>query len=368
VNFDKNSPGRPAQHNSATEGNSYATSCSGIAFGSDGREHVRSNISEHYGGYERLADVSSKFTLNYGLRVEHEDGIRELNNNFTVGFDSKASSPLTSVVIPAASTPSGGTAARTVTGGLMYAGCQRQRHSTGQPAEGQVVAPYRRVYSINTSTVLRGGYGLYWSPWNYPVPSSATSNYGQIGFTNNTVSPQTAGTPTVTLVEPVPTGLSAPSGNSLGALRASGTSISYVDQGRTALACSSIRSICNASCPTRWPSPSATSARAETTCRSAGRSTPREHQPARSEVCRARYRGAQPAGPQSVLRRRRRRFPVSSATLSRAQLLRPFPQFLNINDRQVSEGVNRYNAFVAEWSKRPSRAASAAAPATPTAC
>ena len=45
------------------------------------------------------------------------------------------------------------------------------------------------VYSLNTKTVLRGGYGLYWAPWNYPVPSSATSNYGQIGFTQNTRQP-----------------------------------------------------------------------------------------------------------------------------------------------------------------------------------
>jgi hypothetical protein len=44
---------------------------------------------------------------------------------------------------------------------------------------------------------------------------------------------------------------------------------------------------------------------------------------------------------------------ATQATWSRAQSLRPFPQFLNIQDRQVSEGVNRYNAFVAEWTKRP---------------
>ena len=45
--------------------------------------------------------------------------------------------------------------------------------------------------------------------------------------------------------------------------------------------------------------------------------------------------------------------PLSTqATLTRAQLLRPYPQFLNISARQVSEGMNRYNAGVIEWSRR----------------
>jgi hypothetical protein len=43
---------------------------------------------------------------------------------------------------------------------------------------------------------------------------------------------------------------------------------------------------------------------------------------------------------------------ATSATVARQQLLRPYPQFLNINARQVSEGFNRYNAGVIEWTKR----------------
>ena len=45
--------------------------------------------------------------------------------------------------------------------------------------------------------------------------------------------------------------------------------------------------------------------------------------------------------------------PLSTqATLTRAQLLRPYPQFLNVSARQVSEGINRYNAAVVEWTRR----------------
>ena len=40
------------------------------------------------------------------------------------------------------------------------------------------------------------------------------------------------------------------------------------------------------------------------------------------------------------------------ATLSRARLLRPFPQYGQINARQVTEGVSRYHAAVFELTKR----------------
>jgi hypothetical protein len=45
--------------------------------------------------------------------------------------------------------------------------------------------------------------------------------------------------------------------------------------------------------------------------------------------------------------------PLSTqATLTRAQLLRPYPQFLNMSARQVSEGITRYNAAVVELVRR----------------
>jgi Peptidase family S58 len=40
------------------------------------------------------------------------------------------------------------------------------------------------------------------------------------------------------------------------------------------------------------------------------------------------------------------------ATLSRARLLRPFPQYSQINARQVTEGISRYHAGVIELTKR----------------
>jgi len=42
----------------------------------------------------------------------------------------------------------------------------------------------------------------------------------------------------------------------------------------------------------------------------------------------------------------------TAATISRAQLLKPFPQFNNVYARQVTEGQNQYNAGIVEWTRR----------------
>ena len=175
--------------------------------------------------------LGSRLTVNFGLRVEHENGMREVDNNFTVGFDPSATSALSAITIPA--DPIAGTPARQVGGGLMFAGVDGHKETQGNPPAAQWSPRAGVVYSLTPTTVLRAGYGLYWAPWNYPAPSSASSNYGQLGFTQNTVAPQTAGTPTVSLSNPFPNGLVSPLGNSLGALTGVGTSISYVDQHRT---------------------------------------------------------------------------------------------------------------------------------------
>src|SRR5262249_8509571 len=43
---------------------------------------------------------------------------------------------------------------------------------------------------------------------------------------------------------------------------------------------------------------------------------------------------------------------ATPATISRARSLMPFPQFGAVNMRQVTEGVNRYQAGIIEWQKR----------------
>ena len=312
--------------------------------------------TNYFGGY--VQDdwrISSNFTLNYGLRVEHEDGMREVNNNFTVGFDRTATSALSAITIPASVDPTGGTAAHPVVGGLMYAGVNGNNTYQGNPPKAKWSPRVGAVYSIDTKTVLRAGYGLYWSPWNYPVPSATSNNgnYGQIGYTNNTSVPQPQGIPTVSLTNPFPNGLVSPTGNSLGLLSGAGTSIAFVDQTRTAPRVQQYSVDLQRELPANMAvTVSYIGARGDHLPLGGTQDTPvniNQLDPkylalgatALSQSVPNPFFGNSLAGPFA-----------NSATISRGQSLRPFPQFGNINMLQVSEGINRYNAGVVELSKR----------------
>ena len=82
--------------------------------------------------------VSSRFTLNYGLRLEHEDGLREINNRQTVAFDQNAVNPIDALV------PKAGTllAGKTLKGGLVYAGVNGAPEQQGNP---KAIKPAPRV-------------------------------------------------------------------------------------------------------------------------------------------------------------------------------------------------------------------------------
>jgi hypothetical protein len=173
--------------------------------------------------------VNNRLTINYGLRLEHETGMMEKNNQQTVNFDQKAVSPLNSQMTfldPITKQP------RQLMGGLVFAGVNGAPTVQGnQPA----VKPAPRVgavFSLDEKTVLRGGWGLYFSPWNYPA--AGTTGWGQIGYSATTSIPQPSGVPTVTMSNPFPNGLTPTSGNSLGLLTGTGSDITFIDPNKGA--------------------------------------------------------------------------------------------------------------------------------------
>jgi len=276
----------------------------------------------------------------------------EKDNNFTVGFDPEATSALSSVTLPADTVA--GVGPRTVKGGLMYAGVNGNKTTQGNPPKLKWSPRVGTVYSMNTKTVLRAGYGLYWAPYNYPAPSAATNNYGQVGFTNNTILAQSpAGTaPTVSLTNPFPNGILQPQGNNLGALAGVGTTFSYVDQNSTAPRVQQYSVDLQRELPgSQAITVSYVGSRGDKLGLGGSADTPvniNQLDPkymalgARlNDVLPNPFFGNVNAGPLA-----------SQATLTRAQLLRPYPQFLNVNARHVLEGKSRYNAAVVEWTKR----------------
>jgi len=87
-------------------------------------------FTKYYGGY--VQDdwrVSSKLSVNYGVRLEHEDGLQEIENRQSVGFDRTAVSPLVSLV-----PKTGLLAGRTINGGLIFAGVNGAPTEQGNPA------------------------------------------------------------------------------------------------------------------------------------------------------------------------------------------------------------------------------------------
>src|SRR5437588_676784 len=135
--------------------------------------------TRYWGGY--VQDdwrVTSKFTLNYGIRLEHEDGLREVDNQQTVAFDQNVTNPIDAFV-----PKTGLLAGRTLKGGLIYAGVNGAPTEQGNPKKIKPAPRVGATYAIDANTVLRGGYGLYWAPWNYN-----TSQHGQIGATGRDIS------------------------------------------------------------------------------------------------------------------------------------------------------------------------------------
>ena len=182
-------------------------------------------FARYWGGY--LQDdwrVTSRFTLNMGVRFEHEDGLREINNEQTVAFDQSVLNPIDALV------PKTGTLldGRTLMGGLIFAGVGGAPTQQGDPPAIKISPRVGTTYAINDATVVRAGYGLFYAPWQY----NATA-HGQIGFSRDTEFAESSAEsemPVTTLVNPIPGGLQVPVGSDLGLLTGVGGTVDFIDQ------------------------------------------------------------------------------------------------------------------------------------------
>jgi trimeric autotransporter adhesin len=186
-------------------------------------------FTRYFGGY--VQDdwrVNSKFSLNYGVRLEHEAGLKEIENRQTVGFDQDAINPIDALV------PKAGTAlaGRTIRGGLIFAGVDGAPEHQGDPPAIKVAPRVGATYAFSPDTVLRGGYGVFYAPWQYNA-----TNHGQIGFARTTSLNQSSAesdVPITTIDNPFPGGLQVPFGSSQGLLTGVGGDINFIDQNKGA--------------------------------------------------------------------------------------------------------------------------------------
>jgi hypothetical protein len=166
--------------------------------------------------------VTDRLTVNYGLRFEHETGLAEKNNQLVVDFDREMVSPL-NVTVPA--DPVAGTPARQVMGGLVFAGQNGANDYVGKPPAVKLSPRFGMAFSMSQRTVIRAGYGMFWAPWQAGVQQPP-------GYSQTTSLQQNTLRPITSIDNPFPAGLTPITGNAAGPLTGTSTSITFIDPDR----------------------------------------------------------------------------------------------------------------------------------------
>jgi trimeric autotransporter adhesin len=295
----------------------------------------------YYAGY--LQDdfrLSPALTLNLGLRYEYEEGLQEKENRFTVGFDPNVRNPISDEV------------GMEIKGGLIFAGVNGAPTHQGNPSK--VKFGPRAGFAWNTGKfVVRGGYGIFYAPEQYNTPSTAA--WGAQGFTvtDNAVVANANGTiPVGSFADPFPNGYRQPAGSSQGLLTQLGDAVNFVDSkggsGRVQQYTLDIQRelpkgvVVSAGYIGSWSS--------HLTLGGSGSGSVNIDQ-LPSDVPLGPYlRDTVPNpffGKPGVAGNL-----GAQATTTRAQLLRPFPQFTSVNVQRVHAGFSRYNSMVLKVEKR----------------
>jgi outer membrane receptor protein involved in Fe transport len=178
------------------------------------------NSFKYYGGYVQDDwKVTSRLTLNLGIRYDYETPWRERFNRIT-GWDPTAASPLQ---VPGLN----------LVGGLDFPGSNGLSRYHFDPDRRTGVQPRLGfAFALSDTTALRGGYGIYMGP----VVGSGYNGNGvpSTGFLGSTpwVTTLDGVTPLNRLSNPFPTGFTYPTGSSLGLATELGQSVVAMDRHR----------------------------------------------------------------------------------------------------------------------------------------
>ena len=164
--------------------------------------------------------VTSKLTLNLGLRYEFETGIKERNDRWVVGFDRNALNPL-----------AGGVSGVTPRGVLQYARTNGNGSYCCNPSVNKWGPRFGFAYQLNPKTTIRGGAGIFYAPIRFS--DDQTLAVGYTATTTYVASNDGNATPANSLSNPFPNGVQQPVGNSQRGLTNIGSGFSFLDQNRS---------------------------------------------------------------------------------------------------------------------------------------
>ena len=158
--------------------------------------------------------LTKRLTVNAGLRWESETGLKEDHDQLAVGFDRSATSTLAN--------------GAQIRGGILFAGVDGNKRDTGDLSRTKFAPRLGASFQLTPETVLRGGYGILYAPLRYDPTSALAPGYTQvnayIASNNNNL------TPTNSLSDPFPNGFQRPTGNVAGLLTGIGNAVTTFDQ------------------------------------------------------------------------------------------------------------------------------------------
>ena len=203
----------------STGGNALASFLLGTPASGSVDKAVALSFQNLYGAVFAQDDIkiSRKLTLNAGIRWEHEGARTERYDRMTRGFAFGQSSPLQ---VPGLK----------LQGGLLYAGTGGQPRGQADTYWNKFAPRLGFAYSLNSKTVLRGGFGLFWS--GTTDIGAGTNAAPGFSATTTFVSSLDNMTPLNVLRNPFPDRLLNPIGASQGLATFVGQGISFTDTAR----------------------------------------------------------------------------------------------------------------------------------------
>lgn len=188
-----------------------------------------------YYGFYAQDDVklTQKLTVNIGLRYDIEGSPDERFNRQNRGWAFTQPSPLAAAVQNA--NPANCPACANLTGGLLFAGSNGQPRGAYNKRYGNLQPRVGAAYSLTPLTVVRGGFGMFYLPeseYGGALGFAADTNYVSTltgGGINNFI-PATnfaSGNPFPASVSPATNGLVVPTGNALGYNTALGNNVIF---------------------------------------------------------------------------------------------------------------------------------------------